>query len=1112
MNDSAILLTALLRASIVVSLSMLAVTVLIRLLKVTSPAAHRMAYCLVILQGWLIVRPTMELPWLERRPTVQVAGDQPTDFAPQATDTTRVTVPAGDIMVPSATDLANAANASRRPDAARTTLAVADGASLGPQLPMALRTGRAAWSDGMLAVWLAGAIATLMFFLLSYVRFLRNTGRERAIRETWLDEWRQVLLERRLDRCIELRVTAKTGPLVCWTPRGYRIVVPERLWNDLSRPQRLAVLRHELAHVQRGDLWKSLLIRALASLHWFNPFAWWAARRFDEAAEWACDAMAPRSACDRVEYAKVLLRLCQPGALRPSLAAAIGGRATATRIRRVVQPSAKEDALFKKFALASCAIVLLVATWVRFEFVARAQADEPAPATRTAAKSPEAVDISSLIDVLAQHEAQFATFHIEYVSVDRRDDDDVAAESEERVEFARDAQAGRWFRRATTLTGGVRTQQDERYTDHKNKRIISSLQTNWNGLNPPHVAIDEPRPEPPDGYDAEPLFGLFPNSKPLSEQLKGLRVSVELVEGDAILRWTTTAGPFTTKYEARLSHEHGLLPIELQYTVDGPIDVAQTKQWRATQIKQSGDVWYAAEGEFIETHRKTHHRFKVAHFALNQPIPDEAMRYAIPAGARVDDRIAKKRYVQARPVAGETKPFSVTVLDVGGRPIEGASVKISLSQSSREQAGKAPQTQVTNDNGVAHFEAAPDDMIHVEVSKHDMRPAAIISGGGNQLRLYLTPRTKGRVFDIDGRKPRDGYVVVPTFGLDMSGGALKPRPAFDRDSCTISPDGAFEFTKELTLRRIDLPLLFVAYAEQGQRMAIRTIMPDELSDPLDFLLEPAVSVTAELQLPPGTPPSTRIEAIWTDATGLMIGSSSVTRNGDHGEGALRGTAVGRLPPGEYQLQVRATSETEKLVFEFAIGADQSEAALGVVPLRPSRFASLRGKPAPELVGTPIEPSELTPLSSLRGKIVVLNFWHLYPDQFNFHPEQTPFFTLPAHFKDAPVHWIAIHDHAVSDADRLAAKVAEMRKARWGDGPAPFTAMVDAAEPIPDGERGEEARRATDGGRPGTTRGVTGTRYGVFGRLVLIDRQGRVVGSYEQEELEPALRRLLDAGD
>lgn len=88
---------------------------------------------------------------------------------------------------------------------------------------------------------------------------------------------------------------------------------------------------------------------------------------------------------------------------------------------------------------------LIAAAFGSFHFSTRLRADEPLPATRAAAQSPAAVDSSSLIDVLAQHEAHFAAFHVEYVSVDRRDDG--AAESEERVEFARDAQAGRWFRK-----------------------------------------------------------------------------------------------------------------------------------------------------------------------------------------------------------------------------------------------------------------------------------------------------------------------------------------------------------------------------------------------------------------------------------------------------------------------------------------------------------------------------------------------------------------------------------------------------------------------------------------------------------------------------------------
>jgi hypothetical protein len=81
----------------------------------------------------------------------------------------------------------------------------------------------------------------------------------------------------------------------------------------------------------------------------------------------------------------------------------------------------------------------------------------------------------------------------------------------------------------------------------------------------------------------------------------------------------------------------------------------------------------------------------------------------------------------------------------------------------------------------------------------------------------------------------------------------------------------------------------------------------------------------------------------------------------------------------------------------------------------------------------------------------------------------------------------------------------MRQVIWGDEAAPFTSLIDGSEPIaePEGPASE--------GYP-TRRGVTRARYGVNSRLVLIDRHGRIVGSYTQEELEPALRRLLAADE
>ena len=118
-------------------------------------------------------------------------------------------------------------------------------------------------------------------------------------------------------------------------------------------------------------------------------------------------------------------------------------------------------------------------------------------------------------------------------------------------------------------------------------------------------------------------------------------------------------------------------------------------------------------------------------------------------------------------------------------------------------------------------------------------------------------------------------------------------------------------------------------------------------------------------------------------------------------------------------------------------------------------------------------------------------------------------TLPARYKDQPVYWIAIHHHRVAGPDALAAKVAGMRKALWGDGPAPFASLIDQSEPAPPVE-GTPARTAVEGGVPGPTRDVTRSRYGIaYRRLVLINRQGRVVGCYDDEVLEPAIKRLLE---
>lgn len=85
------------------------------------------------------------------------------------------------------------------------------------------------------------------------------------------------------------------------------IVIPPRV-ADLPERDLRAVLRHELAHVQRGDVARRWTAVLCSTLLWFHPLVWWIRRRHTFVVEVLADARAaggPRRA--RLDYARALL-------------------------------------------------------------------------------------------------------------------------------------------------------------------------------------------------------------------------------------------------------------------------------------------------------------------------------------------------------------------------------------------------------------------------------------------------------------------------------------------------------------------------------------------------------------------------------------------------------------------------------------------------------------------------------------------------------------------------------------------------------------------------------------------------------------------------------------
>ena len=107
-----------------------------------------------------------------------------------------------------------------------------------------------------------------------------------------------------------------------------RIFVPDDFETAFSPDERRMIVRHEQAHHHRHDIAANLFAVLMVSLHWWNPLAYRAHRRFRADQELSCDASAITGLGRRERHAYGTAILKCAGQAR-SLAAAMGGRGEA---------------------------------------------------------------------------------------------------------------------------------------------------------------------------------------------------------------------------------------------------------------------------------------------------------------------------------------------------------------------------------------------------------------------------------------------------------------------------------------------------------------------------------------------------------------------------------------------------------------------------------------------------------------------------------------------------------------------------------------------------------------------------------------------------------------
>lgn len=158
---------------------------------------------------------------------------------------------------------------------------------------------------GML--WAAGALCFFGIHFISYVRYKRRllktgTRIEDSLFACQMQELKQELAVSRSVPAIEFHEAA--SPMVTGFFRPV-LVLPK---EQYSAEEQYFILKHELVHLKRGDVYFKLLLVAANAVHWFNPLIWLMQKEAAVDMELSCDERVTKDAdyAQRKAYAETL--------------------------------------------------------------------------------------------------------------------------------------------------------------------------------------------------------------------------------------------------------------------------------------------------------------------------------------------------------------------------------------------------------------------------------------------------------------------------------------------------------------------------------------------------------------------------------------------------------------------------------------------------------------------------------------------------------------------------------------------------------------------------------------------------------------------------------------
>ena len=165
-------------------------------------------------------------------------------------------------------------------------------------------------------LWIAGAATVITYYTLRHRRFIRMINRwgEKITNQQMLDTLQRLKDDLGISKEVKLQACPVSQvPMLIGFFRPVILLPPTEITCD-----RLAlILRHELVHLKRNDLWYKALVLLATAIHWFNPVVYLMAKAIAVQCEISCDELVLQGTSfqQRKQYGETIMSVLKDGTM-----------------------------------------------------------------------------------------------------------------------------------------------------------------------------------------------------------------------------------------------------------------------------------------------------------------------------------------------------------------------------------------------------------------------------------------------------------------------------------------------------------------------------------------------------------------------------------------------------------------------------------------------------------------------------------------------------------------------------------------------------------------------------------------------------------------------------